>query len=568
MRKHLELLIALLLTGCTVGQKPDEIVTSLADKYYERTLKTFPESAYYADITLDRHDQVSSNNLDDIKDWENFEDSLYSELTKIPESELKEKKGKVAFWLLKEELESSKAMRVCKRNLWNVDHMQGWQMTWSQIAEFQPVGTVEFRNQALERWNKLPVIISTEIQNLRSGASKGYTMPKEIVQLVIDQLQIILEYKIEESPYFSPAKRDSETTFKTQWTELLTNKVLPAVVDYQNFLKNEYLAVARTNVSILSIPEGNECYRAYIRRMTTTNKTGEEIFELGQSIVNTNKETVEKLGDELYSTRKFSEVIKLAKADSADYFKTSEEILRFNTISLEEAKKECTTWFSILPSSEVTIKPYEAYESGFGSYEPATGDKPAFYRINLDNLESQRKGQNEKLTFHEAYPGHHLQIGIQKDLSDLHPISKVIFFGSYVEGWARYSEQLAEEMNLYKTKTALIDRRAWPSRGMVVDPALHIKGWTKLEVINFMVESGMNESIALDAYHRMIVWPAQLTSYDVGGEEIKSLRSLAKDRLGKTFDIKEFHTKILENGAIPLAALRSNVIEWLDAKKN
>jgi uncharacterized protein (DUF885 family) len=566
MRKYLELLIALILIGCTAKQKPDELVTSIADKYYERTLKTFPESAYFSDISLERHDQVSSNRLEDLKVWEDFEDSLYSALVKITESELKERKSKVAFWLLKEELESSKAMRVCKRNLWNVDHMQGWQIIWSQIAEFQPVGTVEFRDQALERWNKLPAIISTEIQNLRTGAAKGYTMPKEIVQLVIDQLQIILEYEIEKSPYFSPAKRDSDNTFQKQWTELLTKKVIPAVADYQNFLKDDYLALARDNVSILSIPQGSECYQSYIRRMTTINKTGEEIFELGQSIVTTNKETVEKLGNELYGTTKFAEIIKRAKADSADYFKTSEEIMEFNSTSLEEAKKESRNWFSILPSSEVTIKPYEPYESGIGSYEEATGDKPAFYRINLNNPKSQRKGQNEKLTFHEAYPGHHLQVGIQKDLADLHPISKLIFFGSYVEGWARYSEQLAEEMKLYKTKTALIDRRAWPSRGMVVDPALHIKGWTKSKIIDFMKESGMNESDVLNLYYRIIVWPAQLTSYDVGGEEIKSLRRLSKDRLGDAFDTKEFHTKILENGAIPLGALRSEIVGWLDAK--
>jgi uncharacterized protein (DUF885 family) len=463
-------------------------------------------------------------------------------------------------------LEGSKAMRVCKRDLWNIDPISGWQNTWAKLAKFQPLGSAELRKQAIKRWSKLPTLISTEIKNFKSGASQGYTMPKEIVQLVIDQFQFLLSYKIEASRFYSPASRESDSAFREQWLVLLITKVLPAMADYQNFLKTEYLVTARSNVSILANTNGSECYQAYIRKRTTTTKTGQEIFELGQSIVNANEINVGKLGDELYGTTSFSEIIKRVKADSADYFKTSEEILAYNTISMAEAKKASLNWFSLLPSTDVNIKPYEAYESGIGSYERATKSKAAFYRINLKDPGSQQKGDNEKLTFHEAYPGHHLQIGIQQDLKDLHPISKLFSFGSYGEGWARYSEELAEEMNLYKTKTALIVRRAWPSRGMVVDPGIHLKGWSNSEAIDFMTESGMSESNALSLFYRIVVWPAQLTSYDVGGEEIKSLRKLSEERLGKAFNIKDFHTKILENGSIPLGPLRRQITGWLETK--
>ena len=123
-------------------------------------------------------------------------------------------------------------------------------------------------------------------------------------------------------------------------------------------------------------------------------------------------------------------------------------------------------------------------------------------------------------------------------------------------------------MGLYESKIALIRRRAWPSRGLVVDPALHAKGWTKEQAINFMMESGMNAESALSLYHRIIIWPAQLTSYDAGGEEIKALRKIAEGKLGEHFDIKEFHSKILENGSIPLSALRITIDEWISNKKN
>jgi len=255
----------------------------------------------------------------------------------------------------------------------------------------------------------------------------------------------------------------------------------------------------------------------------------------------------------LYNTNDFKEIINLINNDASNYFTTSEEILEVNTRLLLKAKEESKNWFSELPSTEVKIKPYEPHESGIG---------------NLSNPEKQKKSNNEKLTFHEAYPGHHLQIGIEKDIGGLHPISKFIGFGSYIEGWGRYSEQLAEEMGLYESKSALIIRRAWPSRGLVVDPGLHLMNWSKEEAIAFMMESGSSEASALSLYHRIIVWPAQLTSYDVGGEEIKALRKQAQKQLGSDFDIKEFHSKVLENGSIPLGALRTNINEWLNKKSN
>jgi uncharacterized protein (DUF885 family) len=316
-------------------------------------------------------------------------------------------------------------------------------------------------------------------------------------------------------------------------------------------------------IALSSIPNGNDCYQAYIRSRTTTNKSAEDLFQLGQKIVANNKATVSKIGFEVYKTSDFSEIIRLITDDPANSFSSAEEILAFNSKLLLKAKNESKKWFAFLPSSEVTLKPYEDYESGVGSYETATGDKPAYFRISLKNPTQQKRSDNEILTFHEAYPGHHLQLGIEKDIKGLHPVSKFMFFGSYVEGWARYSEQLAEEMGLYESKFAQIRRRAYMPRGFVYDSGLHTKGWTKEQVISYIMESGMSADMALTLYQRSIVWPAQLTSYDAGGEEIKALRTLAEEKLGDNFNIKEFHSKILENGSIPLSALRVTIEKWI-----
>ena len=571
MKYSLPCIVLLLLTGCSDNSNNKTSVPSiveLADSYYERILETFPESAYYADIELENHTGIHSNELSEIAQWENYEDSLYAELSKLEVTQILEKKDKITYWLLKEELESSIDLRICKRNLWDVEHMSGWQSGWISIAEFQPVGSKELRDQAFERWNKFSLFVDTEINNLKKGIAEGYSMPKEIVVLVIEQLQILQDYPIENSPFMSPAKRDDDLKFKKDWEVLVTNKILPAISKYQKYLIEEYEPNARDEISVLTLPNGNDCYQTYIRARTTTNKSADDLFELGQKIVSANKTKVSEIGIDLYKTDEFSEIIRLMNEDASDNFNSSEEILEVNSKLLLKAKNESENWFAVLPSTEVTIKPYEEHEVGIGSYEAAKGDKPAYYRINLKNPKQQKRSSNETLTFHEAYPGHHLQIGIEKDIKGLHPVSKFIGFGSYIEGWARYSEQLAEEMGLYESDLALIRRRAWPSRGLVVDPALHTKGWSKEQAISFMMESGMNAESALSLYHRIIIWPAQLTSYDAGGEEIKALRKMAEDELGQSFDIKEFHSKILENGSIPLSALNFTINEWVNNQKN
>jgi uncharacterized protein (DUF885 family) len=186
------------------------------------------------------------------------------------------------------------------------------------------------RNQAFERWKKFPTFVDTEIDNLKTGISEGYTMPKIIVNRVIDQLQVLIDYDIEKSPFMSPAIRDGDNQFQLDWTGLITDKINPSVSKYQKFLRTEYLNKAREEVSILSLPNGNECYQACIRMQTSTNKTGNEIFQLGQQIVSRNKREVIELGNGLYQITDFEKIITEINHDSANYFQTSDEILAFH----------------------------------------------------------------------------------------------------------------------------------------------------------------------------------------------------------------------------------------------
>lgn len=571
MKQFLLSLIFAIAFGCSENSQNNTTshkINLLADAYLQEFLNTHPEAAYSFGIEMDRHDGHPMNDVNEIKAWQKFEDSLYVEINKIAPASLKNKVDKITYWTLKEKLESQIEFRVCKQYTWNVSHMTGWQDLWLNIARKQPIATEVQKAQALTRWQYLPVFIDNEITNLNQGLKEGYSMPKVIVNVVIDQMQTILDYPLNDSPFMALADRDTTVSFRENWKNNLQEAILPAIAKYHDYLKNIYLPKAREEVSITNIPNGEDCYQAYIRYWTSTNKTAKEIFELGNQVVAKNKEEILELGQQYYGTTGFTETIAHCNSDSLQYFQRSEDLLTYHTEFLNKAKQESLNWFNQLPSKTLTIKPYEAHEGGSARYERATTDKPAYFRLSLKNPKSIHKGQSEITNIHEAYPGHHLQIGIANDLQNLHPITKVTFIGSYSEGWARYAEQLGEEMGLYSSKSALILRRAWPSRGMIMDPGVHFHGWTKEDLTEFALESGKPAFYGEILYHRIIIMPAQLTSYDVGGEEIKRLRKKAEKALGTSFNIKEFHQRILANGAIPMNSLTELVEDWiLEASK-
>ncbi|MET1260565.1 DUF885 domain-containing protein [Flagellimonas sp. DF-77] len=565
--KKLLIPIIIIAAACASPKEKTQSISELADAYLERMAARYPEERYYFDVPFDDHNRFSDNGLEALAAWQAFEDSLYTELQGFDASGFAQA-DQITYWLLKEELERSQALRACKRELWDVDHKWNFYNNWLSVVDFQPVGSDSLRKQALERWNIFPGYVDVEIDKLEHGLAEGYSMPKEIVRLVIDQVDVLSGYRIEESPFMGPAERDSSAAFKTAWQELVLERIHPALAKYGDYLKNDYLPQARDEASVLALPTGEACYRAYIRSNTTTNRTGKDIFEQGLQIVQANSATVQDLGQRLYGTSDFTEIIAGIKSDSTLYFKTADEVLAHANAMVDSARLKCADWFDLFPSSDMTVKPYLPHESGIGSYEMATDKNPAYFRISLRNPERQTYHNNEKLAFHEGFPGHHLQLGIEGDIEGLHPIREIMGFTSYAEGWARYAEQLSEEMGLYQHQASLIHRRSWPARGMVIDPALHLNLWPRDSIIDFMMASGMSHGSATRLYQRSIVSPAQLTSYDVGGEEFKSLRKQAETELQDDFDIKEFHKVVLENGSIPLSALRFQVEQWIARKQS
>lgn len=562
-----------LVAAC--GKSADETavapVSALADDYYAWILERWPEEAYFAGIEPERHDGMFDNSPAALVEAQAFEDALYAKVRAIDMNELAGSGDWITLAYMQQQLSASIGQRVCRSELWGVNQMGGWHLAYSQVAQLQPAGTPELRQQALARWSMLPAYIDQEIANLETGLSLGYSAPKSVVQRVIDQVDGLLGLATTESPFFFVTTQDDDAEFAENMLELVEQGIYPALRRYRNFLERTYIAKARAALSVTANPGGAACYEASLRAYTTVDRSGREVFELGRSVVDANAATVVELGRVAYGFDDLAEIIEAVKADPADRFTSREELLEFSIDAVERAAAEMPDWVLHMPQQAVAVVPFPEHEEGTGRsahYRPGNAGRPAEYRIPLYRPEEQSRGNAEATAFHETWPGHHLQSATAQSIQGKHPLTQIIWFSGPGEGWARYSEALAEEMGLYTTPSGPILRRAWPARGMVVDPGIHLFNWSREQAIEFMAVSGRFErDRAEEMLDRIAILPGQLTAYDTGGLEILALRNEASAALGENFDICEFHDEVLKNGTIPLIYLRQQVEAWIASKR-
>ena len=547
----------------------------MADGYVAAYKKVFPELAEDSGLTLAHLDALSDNSLAALDAWHAREDAWVAELGKIEPEGLWGTPEWVLYGYLRNTLDSSRATRVCRAELWPA-HQYGWQISMVAMIDKQPVGTAPLRNEALARWRQLPRFLETEIDNLREGIRLGYTAPRRNVELAIEGLDALLATDLAKSPLESPAKRDGDPRFQTQWKALVEADILPAARRYRDFLRDEYVAKARTTLAITGIPNGEACYRGSLRSFTTTDIDPATLYKRGEERVAEREARALALARKVFGDRvtDMRAAKKLLDEDPRNRFAAPAEVLRFVGEALARARQAAPRWFDRVPRAGLTLVPYDDFETKSrpsARYELAArdGSRPARYRIDVTNVESLRRAELEDTAFHEAIPGHHLQIALGQELPGQHEIVDISSTSAFAEGWARYGESLADEMGLY---SADIDRLGWvahPPTGMVVDPGIHVMGWSRERAIAYAMQKQISftPDEAAAYVDTIAVWPGQVVSYGVGELEILTLRRQAEAELGRRFDIKAFHGRVLAHGAITLPMLRQAVAHWIAAER-
>ena len=559
---------ALISAGRAAAQSPAESLNALADRFVTELLNHDPTLAYEAGLTPPANDRLPNRSPEALSSFERAERGDLAELDRIDRSGLPAE-SQAIYANLKEKLESDLQLRLCRTELWNVNHFNGWQSSLADVAAAQPVDTAEHRNEALRRWGSLPEFVATEIANLKRGLVLGYSAPKSVVRRVIGQMNTLVQTPADQSPFFSPGAKAEDPAFRAAFGRLVAERINPALSQYRDFLQSDYLPKAREGIAISDLPNGRACYRAFLRSQTTLDRPAEAVFRLGLRTVDANSSEVRRLGRHLFGATSVAAAIRAAKSAPGERFQSSSELLHFSRQFLAGAKaRTAASLVPRLPKQDVVVEPERVFEesAGVSSHLDPQPDvsKPAVYRIQLGNWSTESRGEAEIVVAHEALPGHHLQIALARETGAASRLAKLISLPAYQEGWARYAEGLAEEASIYDTPSAAILRRVWPARGMVVDPGLHALHWSRERAIAYLVSTGRyTRKSADDMVDRIAVMPGQLTAYDTGALEIQALRAEAERRLGQRFDLETFNLVLLDEGVVPLQELRRHVMAWL-----
>ena len=549
-------------------------VSALATEYVDAFFAANPEELTDNGIPGARHDGLTDNSLAALARWQRREDGWLARARRIDGAALLGTSDWATYGILRAELEGRVAERVCRYPLWRLNTSSGWQTRYPSLARAQPVGTAAYREQALRRWRQLPRYIDTDAANLKEGLRRGYSAPRPVVEGVIRQLDGLLAARPDSSPFASPAQRDPLPEFRIAFIAIVRDRIMPAVRRYREFLAGEYLPRARGSIAVSAIPNGEACYRASVLRYTTLALPGDSIFQRGRRELAAIEARMSELGRRAFGNGDVPALLTRLKTEPGLTFRTRQEIIDSSAAAVARAEAAVPRWFGLLPRAKVVIEPYPEFRQRTGavpSYNSAAedGSRPGIFWINTWAPEKQSRAKLESTAFHEAVPGHHFQVTIAQERGKSHRLARYFSNSGYVEGWALYAETVAGEMDVFSSdvgRMGLLASQAWRAARLVLDAGIHTQGWTREQAAEFLAaHTVIAPTIVQGEIDRYISVPGQASSYMLGNLEIRALRAEAERRLGDRFDIRAFHDRVLEDGALPLPLLRAKLAAWIDA---
>ena len=445
-----------------------------------------------------------------------------------------------------------------------------------------PFKTVKDYANAVSRHKQYGEIMDRAILRFREGSAAGIFETKLTVGNMIEQLDTQLALPVDESPYWGPIQTLPET-FSAEEKARITaeftgsvGEIYAANTRLRDFLRDEYLGVARDSVGLSQMKGGAALYAKLVHDTTTLPLTADEIHQIGLSEVARIRGEMSKVQAKMGVEGSLDDFFTFLRSDpkftppSREWM--TEEYYRIGKV----VDEKIGALFSLTPKTPLEIRPYEPFREKFqagGSYQsgPPDGSKPGIFYFNAFDLPSRPITQNVTLYLHEGAPGHHFQISLARENEALPPFMRFGGNTAYVEGWALYAETLGFEMGLYEDPIAhygTLDDEMFRAIRLVVDTGLHSKGWGRQQAIDYMLaNSSKGVTDATAEIDRYIAIPSQALAYKIGALKIQELRSEAEAELGDAFDVKEFHAQVLGTGALPLAILEAKIDAWVAAKK-
>jgi len=556
-------------------------LNELFNAYWDEHAKLFPLEATSQGDYRFNHLLVNDQTENFRQELKSYYQKYLDQLLRFEREELSVDE-KVSFDVFKYEMETQ--LKSLEFPFWKIPFQQFWglPLTFAQLGSgesFQPFKTIKDYNDWLERMRSFSAWADSAIENFKQGVDSGIVLPKVLVKKMLPQLEDVVAKDVEKSLFYKPLQKMPDS-FSVSEKNRLTKEFKLAIEEHINpsyqklayYLQNDYLPKARNSHGITAVQGGREYYNFLVKTWTTTEKSPDEIYQIGLSEVARIKKEMERVKRQVRfrgDLQKFFAHLKTSPK-LMPYKKPDDVLEAFRSVQQKIAPR-LKNMFSKVPKTAFEVRQTEEFraESASAEYQPGSpdGSRPGiFYVPILDAKKFNITSGMESLFLHEAIPGHHYQVSLQQENEQLPQFRRFSWYGAYGEGWALYTESLGKELGLYtdpyQYMGALGDEMMRAVR-LVVDVGLHIKGWTREKAIKYMMDHfPVSEEGAVAEVERYMAVPGQALSYKIGALKIRELRAKYEKKMKGKFNLAEFHDEFLREGCLPLSVIESKLDSW------
>lgn len=435
---------------------------------------------------------------------------------------------------------------------------------------------------ALERFSQIDRMLAQAAERFREGLDRGLTPVARNVAHVLAQLDGYLASPLDADPLLAmrgPAEWDGTDGWRDALRDIAHDVVRPAMQRYRDAIATDLVPHGRDDghAGLSWIPGGADIYRDKARISTSLDIDPDEVHAIGRDYIDGPlAEEFADIGGRIFGTDDLIAIFDRMRTDADLRYDSGEQMLADATAALDRARTVIDQWFGRLPAAACTVTPVPEFlaASAPPAYyiQPAQdGSRGGTYFLNTANASSMFRFEGQATAFHEAIPGHHLQLAIAGELEGVPAFQQHAVQTAYAEGWGLYAERLANEMGLYATERDLLGMLAldaFRAARLVVDTGLHAQGWSRAEAVDYMRRHTPLPFDTIDVeVDRYIAIPGQALSYKLGQLQIRRLRDAAEQALGDRFDIRGFHDVVLGSGMVTLGVLTTLVHDWVDRSR-
>ncbi|RUO34754.1 DUF885 domain-containing protein [Aliidiomarina soli] len=445
----------------------------------------------------------------------------------------------------------------------------------------QPFNSVEDYQNWAARLRRIPTIFDQAISNMEQGIERDIVQPRILMEKALPQIDAHVVDDLEDSMFFAPLQEfpsdfsdEQKQELSAQYQQILTDEVLPAYQRLADFIRTTYLEHTRADsFGLGALPGGEEWYDFNVRWRTTTDLSANEIHQIGLDEVTRIHGEIEDIMQRVEFEGSLQEFFDFTQSDEQFIYASRDAMLEDYRTFAAQVDEVTPQLFhqDMFPQADYEIRKVEEFReqsASSGSYQapPEDGSRAGIFYLNTYDLSARPTWAKGALVLHEAAPGHHYQIALQREMENLPRFRRFGGETAFIEGWGLYAESLGNELGVYNDydQFGALVAELWRSIRLVVDTGIHAKGWSRDEVLDYMRSNApVADARAISEAERFMALPGQALAYKIGQLEIRKLRTEAEQALGDSFNVRDFHREVLRNGSLPLSVLRQQIERWV-----